>query len=80
MVPCLHLEHSQPQRSILWLGISGKVLGNLKPMESIDFPLTAFPVQEGIQPIPKIRISDVVLKNNYDFEEIAYVFVRASVI
>lgn len=75
MAPSLYFDNKRENQNILWLGISGKFLKKLNSFDFIDFTLTAYPIDIGLQPIPKIRISDSISKNYYDFEEIAYVFV-----
>jgi hypothetical protein len=80
MEPSLYFENSAKDQSILWLGISGRSLGKLKPLSSADFSLTAYPVKSGLLPVPGLRINELMLKNNYDFDEIAYVFVLESTI
>lgn len=44
----------------------------------LDFHLTAYPVQPGLQPIPKISVSDIFLKKTYEFSEMAYIHVKES--
>jgi len=80
MEPELYFDNLEKDQSILWLGISGKSLGRVKPLSSIDFSLTAYPIRSGLLPVPRIRINEVLTKNNFDFDEIAYVFVYESTI
>ena len=76
--PFLHFDNLAKDQSILWLGISGKSLGELKPADSIDIKLTAYPIRTGLCAIPCLRLSDPHLQVNYSFEEVAYVFVNAT--
>lgn len=62
----------------MWLGISGKSLGKLKPAESIDVKMTAYPIRLGLWPIPSLRLSDPHLQANYFFKDVASVFIRGT--
>lgn len=74
--PLLHFDNSAQNQTLLWLGTSGRSLGLLDPSTSVNFKLSVYPIQRGIQCLPSIRILDSYLKNDYNFEEIAFVFVE----
>jgi len=78
VLPSLFFENKNENQNILWLGISGQTLKKLNSFDFIDFTLTAYPIEGGLQPIPQIRIYDNISKKNYDFDEITYVFVNTS--
>lgn len=78
MEPFLSFDNQDKDVSILWLGISGKSLGKVKPGSAIDFDMKCYPVQTGLSPIPKLRISvpGNNLKLEETFSELSYVFVN----
>lgn len=75
MEPCLYFDNKDTAtQSILWLGISGTRLPKLQPTESINFEMTAYPVETGIQVVPLLRIEDVLNHNKvYQFKEKIYI-------
>jgi hypothetical protein len=72
----LYFDNSQANQSILWLGISGKSLGVIASGQSVDIVMTGYPIKQGLAPVPKIRITDGNSQQEYNYEEIAYVFVN----
>lgn len=61
---------------IKWVGTSGRSLGSVRPQESKEIKLTAIPLKTGLYPIPSLKMSDLFLRNDYSFEEIAFVYVK----
>lgn len=76
MEPLLYFDNSAKGQSLLWLGISGKSVGKLAPSQSVDVEMTAYPIKVGLCPLARIKISEPTLRNNYDFDEVAYVYVN----
>ncbi|XP_015785866.1 trafficking protein particle complex subunit 13 [Tetranychus urticae] len=74
--PALIFDNKDEKQAILWLGVSGKVLDRISPHQCYDFTLTAYPIDTGLQAIPKVKISDTLSKNFYEFDEMAYVFIN----
>lgn len=78
MEPCLYFDNKDTAtQSILWLGISGVRLSKLQPAQSIEFEMTAYPVETGIQVVPLLRIEDVLQNRVYQFKEKIYVNVTS---
>ena len=75
MEPCLYFDNKDTAtQSILWLGISGTRLPKISPTESIDFEMTAYPVESGIQVVPLLRVEDALNNNKaYTFKEKIYI-------
>lgn len=76
MEPHIHFDNLDTEQSIKWVGTSGQGLGKLMPLTSTEFTLTGHPVKPGLLPIPSLKISDPILKNDFKFDDIAYIFVR----
>lgn len=74
--PAINFNNKGGNQAILWLGVSGKVLGKVNPYETLDFHLTAYPIRSGLQAIPSISVSDVLLKKTYDISDMAYIYVK----
>ena len=73
-IPNRHVTSSDP--GIKWSGSSGRCLGTLRPQKSREVRLTAVPLKPGLHPIPSLKISDLFLRNDYKFEEIAFIYVK----
>lgn len=76
----IYFDNLAKDQSILWLGISGRSLGILTSGASIDVNLTAYPIRTGLSAIPPLKITDACSKSDYNYEEIAYVFVNDPVV
>jgi len=76
--PQLNFDNFELNQSLLWLGLSGRSLGQLEPSSFVDFELSLYPIKTGMHCLPRIKISDSTLKNDYHFDEIAFVFVEES--
>lgn len=76
MEPLLLFDNLTKNQSILWLGISGSSLGKLAPGSSVDVVLSAYPVKTGLCPIPCLKLSEANLRNSFNFEEPAFVYVN----
>jgi hypothetical protein len=76
--PQLNFDNFELNQSLLWLGLSGRSLGQLEPSNFVDFELSLYPIKTGMHSLPRIKISDSTLKNDYHFDEIAFVFVEES--
>lgn len=50
-------------------------LGTLESEKSREFHLTVFPVRLGLITVGKLQLTDVFLKQTYNFEDIVQVFV-----
>lgn len=74
--PALLFDNKDDKQAILWLGVSGQLLDRISPFQCYDFTLTAYPIDTGLQAIPKVKINDILSKNIYEFEDMAYVFVN----
>lgn len=80
MEPCLYFDNKDTStQNILWLGTSGTVLGKIQPTQSINFEMTAYPVETGIQVVPLLKVEDILNDNKvYNFKEKIYVNVCPS--
>lgn len=74
----MNFNNKAPNQTILWLGIAGQSLGVLNPLETVDFDMSAYPIRTGLQTIPCISVTEVNTCNNYEFDEMAYVFVKET--
>lgn len=74
--PLLIFDNLELNQALLWLGISGRSLGQLEPSNFVDFELSLYPIKKGMHSLPRIKIIDSFLKNDYEFDEIAFVFVE----
>lgn len=67
-----------PSSGLLWQGTSGQSLGKLEPQATIRLNLEAVPFRTGLQGVSGIKLSDTYLKQTYNYDDIACVFVRAN--
>lgn len=74
----LSFDGHQSGRPLLWEGVSGRQLGKIQPHSSIDVSLRAIPLCTGLQSISGLRLRDTFLQRNYDYDDIAQVFVSAE--
>lgn len=63
----------QPQ--LAWSGITTRKLGLLEPGGNIEISIEIIPRDMGLQLISGIRITDSLLKRNYEFDDVCQVFV-----
>ncbi|KAL4715936.1 hypothetical protein ACJJTC_013236 [Scirpophaga incertulas] len=61
--------------SIVWCGISNKLLGSLDPGKCIYVSLTALPINTGLHNISGLSLVDLFLKRTYDYDYLASVYV-----
>eukprot|EP00794_Sanderia_malayensis_P007981 gene7981-8838_t len=66
------------QCGLLWSGISGKVLGPLLPMSSINLELSMVSTRTGLQMIGGVRILDMNSTKVHKFDNIRQVIVYSS--
>lgn len=76
--PILSMKNTK-ELPILFIGLSSKSLGILKPQGSLLFRLTFFPRRAGLHPLPEMQISDINLGKNYIFSKVAHVFIQKQV-
>ena len=74
--PILLFDNKAADQTIFWLGISGISLDKLVPNQSTTFDLIAYPTKSGLQLLSPIIIQDRNMKEDYAFDEIAFVFVK----
>lgn len=67
-----------PTSGLLWQGTSGQSLGKLEPHATVRIKLEAVPFRTGLQGVSGIKLSDTFLKQTYDYDDIACVFVCAN--
>lgn len=77
MEPQLFFDNLTKNQSILWLGVSGSSLGKLSPSSSVEVILTAYPIKTGLCSISSLKLSESNLRNSFNFEEPAFVYVRS---
>jgi len=75
--PLVKFDNFGLNQSLLWLGLSGRSLGQLEPSNFVDFELSLYPIKIGMHSLPRIKITDSNSKNDYEFDEIAFVFVES---
>ncbi|TRY74878.1 hypothetical protein TCAL_06396 [Tigriopus californicus] len=63
----------QPQ--LAWSGITTRKLGLLEPGGNLEISIEIIPRDVGLQLISGIRITDSLLKRNYEFDDVCQVFV-----
>lgn len=59
----------------VWCGNTELNIGTLKPGETIDVPLTFFPIKTGLVTVSGIKLTDTFLKRVYDYDDLAQSFV-----
>ncbi|XP_046839890.1 trafficking protein particle complex subunit 13-like isoform X2 [Xenia sp. Carnegie-2017] len=75
---CQLLMTKSKDGGIVWCGTSGKRLGILTPGTSIGLQLQFLPLATGLQTIGGIKILDSITSKTYSFDDIAKIFVYAS--
>ncbi|KAK8774003.1 hypothetical protein V5799_011465 [Amblyomma americanum] len=73
----LALENA-PSSGLLWQGTSGQSLGKLEPQATVRLKLEAVAFRTGLQGVSGIKLSDTYLKQTYDYDDIACVFVCSN--
>lgn len=71
----ISFDNQTKDQAILWLGISGRSLGRMASGACVDVDLTGYPIRSGLAAIPRIRITDCNSRAEYNYDEVAYVFV-----
>jgi len=64
--------------SLLWCGISGKVLGPLPPNSSLEFKLHGIATRPGLHSIGGVRILDMNSTKMHDFDDICQLLVYTN--
>jgi len=77
--PKLYFNNGSENQALLWLGLSGQSLGSLEPSQFIDFQLNLYAIQIGMHSLPHIKITDSSTKSDYNFDEIAFVYVEETI-
>ncbi|OXU23699.1 hypothetical protein TSAR_016039 [Trichomalopsis sarcophagae] len=66
----------QSNTSVAWSGISDKMIGTLKPGESVHLPLCLIPLESGLVAVSGLKLTDTFLKRVYDYDDLAQIFVN----
>ena len=64
--------------SLLWCGISGKMLGPLPPHAYLDIELHAICVKPGLLDVDGVRILDLNSSKTYEFDNITRILVHST--
>ena len=64
--------------SLLWCGVSGKMLGPLPPNAYLDIELHAISVKAGLLTVEGVRILDLNSSKTYEFDAITRILVYAT--
>jgi len=64
--------------SLLWCGISGKILGPLPPSSYLDIELHMLPIRPGLHSVDGIHILDMNTSRVYEFDDVSKILIYSS--